>query len=114
MILRNHGLLALGETVREAFEVMYYLDTACQIQIDAMAGGMDNVLRMSEQAARVITSYSIHYTKLYDVRSSAPAATGGSQKSRSVAVTDSAPVEHAQQRRPVLVLARPVGSYNFV
>jgi len=31
---------------------MYYLDTACQIQVDAMAAGMDNVLRMSEQAAR--------------------------------------------------------------
>ncbi|HMA88187.1 MAG TPA: class II aldolase/adducin family protein [Burkholderiales bacterium] len=52
MVLRNHGLLALGETVREAFEVMYYLDCACQIQIDAMAGGMDNVLVMSERAAR--------------------------------------------------------------
>ena len=52
MILRNHGLLALGETVREAFEVMYYLDCACQIQIDAMAGGPDNVLQMSERAAR--------------------------------------------------------------
>jgi ribulose-5-phosphate 4-epimerase/fuculose-1-phosphate aldolase len=52
MILRNHGLLALGETVREAFDVMYYLDTACQIQVDAMAGGMENVLRMSEQAAK--------------------------------------------------------------
>jgi ribulose-5-phosphate 4-epimerase/fuculose-1-phosphate aldolase len=52
MILRNHGLLALGETVREAFEVMYYLDCACQIQIDAMVGGPDNVLQMSERAAR--------------------------------------------------------------
>lgn len=52
MILRNHGLLALGESVREAFEVMYYLDCSCQIQIDAMAAGMDNVLRMSERAAR--------------------------------------------------------------
>jgi len=52
MILRNHGLLALGETVREAFEVMYYLDCACQIQIDAMAGGLGNVLAMSERAAR--------------------------------------------------------------
>ncbi len=51
MILRNHGLLALGETVREAFEVMYFLDTSCQIQIDAMAGGMENVLAMSEAAA---------------------------------------------------------------
>jgi ribulose-5-phosphate 4-epimerase/fuculose-1-phosphate aldolase len=53
MILRNHGLLALGRTVREAFEVMYYLDCACQIQIDACAGGMENVLLMSQSAADV-------------------------------------------------------------
>jgi ribulose-5-phosphate 4-epimerase/fuculose-1-phosphate aldolase len=52
MILRNHGLLALGATVREAFEIMYYLDCACPIQIDACAGGMENVLLMSEDAAR--------------------------------------------------------------
>jgi len=50
MILRNHGVLALGETVREAFEIMYYLDCACQIQVDAMAGGMDNVLEMTKAA----------------------------------------------------------------
>ena len=52
MILRNHGLLALGDTVREAFELMYYLDCACQIQVDALAGGMENVQLMTEQAAR--------------------------------------------------------------
>jgi ribulose-5-phosphate 4-epimerase/fuculose-1-phosphate aldolase len=51
MILRNHGLLTLGESVREAFEFMYYLDCACQIQVDAVAGGMDNVLQMGKQAA---------------------------------------------------------------
>jgi ribulose-5-phosphate 4-epimerase/fuculose-1-phosphate aldolase len=51
MILRNHGLLTLGETVREAFELMYYLDCACQIQVDACAGGMENVLLMSQRAA---------------------------------------------------------------
>jgi ribulose-5-phosphate 4-epimerase/fuculose-1-phosphate aldolase len=51
MILRNHGLLALGKTVREAFEIMYYLDCACQIQVDACAGGMHNVQLMSEAAA---------------------------------------------------------------
>jgi ribulose-5-phosphate 4-epimerase/fuculose-1-phosphate aldolase len=50
MILRNHGLLSLGSSVREAFEFMYYLDCACQAQVDAMAGGMDNVLRMSKEA----------------------------------------------------------------
>jgi ribulose-5-phosphate 4-epimerase/fuculose-1-phosphate aldolase len=55
MILRNHGLLALGDTVRDAFEVMYYLDAACQIQVDACAGGMHNVHLMSEQAAATAT-----------------------------------------------------------
>ena len=50
MILRNHGLLALGESVREAFEIMYYLDCACQIQVDAMAGGLENVVQMSQEA----------------------------------------------------------------
>jgi ribulose-5-phosphate 4-epimerase/fuculose-1-phosphate aldolase len=52
MILRNHGLLTLAETVREAFELMYYLDCACQIQVDALAGGVGNALLMSEAAAR--------------------------------------------------------------
>jgi ribulose-5-phosphate 4-epimerase/fuculose-1-phosphate aldolase len=52
MILRNHGLLTLAETVREAFELMYYLDCACQIQVDALAGGVENAILMSESAAR--------------------------------------------------------------
>jgi ribulose-5-phosphate 4-epimerase/fuculose-1-phosphate aldolase len=52
MILRNHGLLTAAETVREAFELMYYLDCACQIQVDALAGGMENATLMSDRAAR--------------------------------------------------------------
>ncbi len=52
MILRNHGLLTLGDTVKEAFELMYYLDCACQIQIDALAGGRVEVRLISEQTAR--------------------------------------------------------------
>ena len=39
MILRNHGLLACGASVAEAFDLMYYLERACQAQIGAMAGG---------------------------------------------------------------------------
>jgi ribulose-5-phosphate 4-epimerase/fuculose-1-phosphate aldolase len=41
IILRNHGLLTCGATVREAFDLMYYLELACQIQIDALAGGAE-------------------------------------------------------------------------
>lgn len=51
MILRNHGLLTLGSSVREAFDVMYFLESACQIQVDAMAGGLDNVTLMPPEAA---------------------------------------------------------------
>src|SRR5205085_5895521 len=39
LMLRNHGLLTAGATVRDAFEEMYYLELACQIQLDATAGG---------------------------------------------------------------------------
>lgn len=33
MILRNHGLLALGETVEEAFYYAYHSQQACEIQV---------------------------------------------------------------------------------
>ncbi len=52
MILRNHGLLSLGHTVAEAFQLMYYLDCACQIQIDALAGGRADVQLISEATAQ--------------------------------------------------------------
>ena len=51
MILRNHGLLSVGKTVSEAFEIMYYLDTACQIQVDAIAGGKAELQMISKQTA---------------------------------------------------------------
>jgi ribulose-5-phosphate 4-epimerase/fuculose-1-phosphate aldolase len=44
MILRNHGLLTCGASIAEAFDLMYYLERACQIQVSAMAG--DAKLRM--------------------------------------------------------------------
>ena len=37
MILRNHGLLAVGATISEAFITMYWLERACQAQVAAMA-----------------------------------------------------------------------------
>jgi len=39
LILRNHGLITVGESVAEAFVRMYYLETACAIQVRAQAGG---------------------------------------------------------------------------
>ncbi len=36
MILRNHGLLAVGRTVQEAFNNIYRIERACRTQIKAM------------------------------------------------------------------------------
>src|SRR5918997_5192370 len=42
MLLRNHGTLAVGETVGEAFIRIYFLERACQEQILALSAG-DNL-----------------------------------------------------------------------
>lgn len=39
MILRNHGLLTMGQTVGEAFVLMYNLERACMVQVMAMSTG---------------------------------------------------------------------------
>jgi ribulose-5-phosphate 4-epimerase/fuculose-1-phosphate aldolase len=57
MILRNHGLLTCGPTVRAAFDVMYYLERACQAQIAAMAGGAELVLPPAEVAHKVARQF---------------------------------------------------------
>jgi ribulose-5-phosphate 4-epimerase/fuculose-1-phosphate aldolase len=41
MILRNHGLLTVGESSAEAFLSMYLLERACRIQILAQSGDGD-------------------------------------------------------------------------
>lgn len=34
LVLRNHGFMALGESVEEAFYTIYHIQTACQIQVE--------------------------------------------------------------------------------
>lgn len=43
LILRNHGLLTVGEKISDAFLMMYALETACQTQIMAQSSGGDLV-----------------------------------------------------------------------
>ncbi|GAB7531468.1 class II aldolase/adducin family protein [Pseudomonas sp. 3A(2025)] len=55
MILRNHGLLAAGTGVAQAFHEIHFLERACQAQIQALAGGgklvypSDEVCRLTAQ-----------------------------------------------------------------
>ncbi|MDR5748087.1 class II aldolase/adducin family protein [Caballeronia sp. LZ029] len=41
MILKNHGLLTCGKSIPEAFQEMYFLERACEIQIRALAGNAE-------------------------------------------------------------------------
>jgi ribulose-5-phosphate 4-epimerase/fuculose-1-phosphate aldolase len=40
LMLRNHGLLTVGRSVAEAFVAMYFFETACTMQVRALAGGV--------------------------------------------------------------------------
>jgi ribulose-5-phosphate 4-epimerase/fuculose-1-phosphate aldolase len=44
MILRNHGLLTVGQTIPEAFILMFYLERSCEVQILAQSSGSPLVI----------------------------------------------------------------------
>lgn len=63
MMLRNHGLLTTGRSIPEAFQRLYRLERACQVQVDAAAAGTlnllsDNVIKAS--AAGLESGASMH------------------------------------------------------
>ena len=51
MILRNHGLLAGGASVAEAFHEIHFLERACQAQVHALSGG-SKLIYPSEEVCR--------------------------------------------------------------
>lgn len=53
LVLRNHGLLTVGRSVAEAFQTMYYLNLACEVQLAAMATGAELVVPPAAVAERV-------------------------------------------------------------
>uniref|UniRef100_A0AAR2M254 Class II aldolase/adducin N-terminal domain-containing protein n=1 Tax=Pygocentrus nattereri TaxID=42514 RepID=A0AAR2M254_PYGNA len=54
LVLRNHGIVALGESVEEAFYTIYHIQSACQIQVSALccAGGEQNLILLDRTAHR--------------------------------------------------------------
>ncbi|XP_071379468.1 adducin 3 (gamma) b [Centroberyx affinis] len=57
MVLRNHGLVALGETVEEAFHYIYHSQQACEIQVNALrcSGGADNLVLLDREKFKPLT-----------------------------------------------------------
>ncbi|XP_049423282.1 adducin 3 (gamma) a isoform X3 [Epinephelus fuscoguttatus] len=63
LVLRNHGVVALGETIEEAFHYIYNAQYACEIQVNAIscAGGVDNLIVLDQEKykSRVFTLASM-------------------------------------------------------
>ncbi|KAM4668579.1 gamma-adducin isoform 1-T2 [Amazona ochrocephala] len=57
LVLRNHGVVALGETLEEAFHYIFNVQLACETQVHALAGagGIDNLLLLDLQKFKPFT-----------------------------------------------------------
>ena len=70
LILENHGLLAAGRTMDEAFHFHYTLENACKVQVDALASGRKLVFP-DDEALRRLAEYgavSLHETSRHGRR----------------------------------------------
>ena len=56
-ILQNHGLLAVGRTVPEAFHVMYHLEIACRVQMRLLPNLSDVLMPGPEIAEKVAQQF---------------------------------------------------------
>ena len=63
MILRNHGTLVAGETVGQAFSMMWHLEKAMQAQVDALASGL-TLTMPSKDVAKAIAKRGFSNAKI--------------------------------------------------
>ncbi|NWY06277.1 ADDB protein, partial [Nothoprocta ornata] len=63
LVLRNHGVLALGDTVEEAFYKIFHLQAACEIQVSALssAGGAENLIVLQRDKHRPHEAGSVRW-----------------------------------------------------
>jgi ribulose-5-phosphate 4-epimerase/fuculose-1-phosphate aldolase len=60
LILENHGLLTCAATIAEAFNLMYYLERACQAQVASLSSGTVPIKAADEaveKTARIFDQY---------------------------------------------------------
>jgi ribulose-5-phosphate 4-epimerase/fuculose-1-phosphate aldolase len=60
LVLRNHGLLTAGRTVAETFQLMYYLEQSCRVQMDLM-GSRDSIDALSPEVSEYTAKQSENF-----------------------------------------------------
>ena len=63
VILRNHGLLAWGDTIPRTFAILWLLNRACEIQVASAAIGP--VIELSEDIQRKCTRDSLQFASAF-------------------------------------------------
>jgi ribulose-5-phosphate 4-epimerase/fuculose-1-phosphate aldolase len=83
MILRNHGLLVCAASIPQAFNLIYWLEQACKIQIDILACG--RALKVPARDVVTGTAEALSGTEitLGNEESTNPHVTGGAQRPQS-------------------------------
>jgi len=51
VMMENHGVLVIGESVADAWQKLYFLERACQVQVLAQSTGQE-LVRMTDDVAR--------------------------------------------------------------
>jgi len=57
LLLRNHGLLTVGRSVAHAFQLMYYLNLVCEVQIAAQSTGSELIMPSRDVCAKTAAQY---------------------------------------------------------
>uniref|UniRef100_A0A8C8DAH5 Class II aldolase/adducin N-terminal domain-containing protein n=1 Tax=Oncorhynchus tshawytscha TaxID=74940 RepID=A0A8C8DAH5_ONCTS len=57
LVLRNHGLVALGETIEEAFHYIYHSQQACEVQVSALrcSAGVEDLVLLDRERLKPLT-----------------------------------------------------------
>jgi ribulose-5-phosphate 4-epimerase/fuculose-1-phosphate aldolase len=65
MILRNHGLVALGASIPEAFNNIYRMELSCKAQVMAMSCNTELVIPPPDVVARAQSQWQPNVTRRY-------------------------------------------------
>jgi len=63
LMLRNHGLLTVGQTIADAFQAMYFFEASCAIQVRAQAGGAGGLTTIHPEIIGTAQAQAAQVTK---------------------------------------------------
>ena len=82
LILRNHGLLACGRTIPQAFNTMYWLENACRIQVDLLGCGRPVHQPTAQAVQNTVTCFGGSEITLLNERETNPVLSEGARQDK--------------------------------